>query len=277
WQKVLTKVEAILTWVEQHKRTGNEAAEKAEMRNAERALQEAIDDYLRQPSPANRCGSYGRAAGKYLEGATLLGMDPESKSALARHYAQLADECSFVFAVETHEWISNPKQKHDDGATSEEKSNLYGKIECHIPWSHFLSTGDMKVKGKGNKTLTYENHWIGDKDNQTHQTLNGNWKTDRIDGAVKAWADEFGQLHPEAHITIYWQKSVISRAWGKKPGMEKPYDFSGTDTGEEKESKSFPLKHGYEESIGNATAGMKLRVMILQAPRDDKDAPDDCF
>jgi hypothetical protein len=89
WQKVLTKVEAHLTWVEQHKWTGNTGGEQTEKANAENALQDAINEYLEKAPPENRCGSYVKAAAKYLESAILLGMDTGGNSRIARHFAEL--------------------------------------------------------------------------------------------------------------------------------------------------------------------------------------------
>ncbi len=86
-------------------------AEQAERRAAENDLQEAIERYLKKAAPTNRCGSYTKAAAKYLESATLLGMNIEDEFPIAQHFNQLVDECSFVFTVETRVWINHPKRK----------------------------------------------------------------------------------------------------------------------------------------------------------------------
>jgi len=56
-----------------------------------------------------------------------------------------------------------------------------------------------------------------------------------------------------------------------------PYDEKGTDTQSYKESKSYPLKNGYQEKIGNDRAGLSFRVFILKQPGDGRDDPNDCF
>ena len=274
WQKALTKVEAHMTWVEHYIYMNNPSAEQAERQAAEDDLQEAIDGYLNKASPANRCGSYVKAAAKYLESATLLGMNIEGESPIAKHFNQLVDECSFVFTVETHEWINNPKERQNDGATFEEKSNWYGTVKCYIPWNEFSATGSQKVRGEGTMSLHYENHWVGDE-KEDHIVSDGTWKSDKIEGAVRVSDDGHGQLESTANITIFWTKRVTNRFWGKNP--QGSFDESGSDTQSYEENKSYPLKNGYEEKIGNSNAGMLFRVIILKQPGDGRDDPDDCF
>jgi len=275
WQKAMTKVEASLIWVEQHIITGNKSAENEERLNAQRALQEAIDGYLSKPSPANRCGSYIKAAAKYLEASMLLGINTENVSRLNRHLEQLIDECSFVFTVETREWIDHPSEKHDDGSITEEKMTWYGLIKCHIPWNEFLGTGNMKVRGEGNMSLHHGNHWIGGDEN-THEETNTNWEATEIEGAVNMNYDEYGVAHPVANITIHWKGEAQSRMWGKRHGNP-PYDMKGTDDRSYKEHKTYPIKNGYSEQIGNDRAGSSLKVYILKQPGDQRYNPNDCF
>ena len=274
WQKALTKIEAHMTWIEHFIYMNNPSAEQAERNKARDALQEAIESYLKKASPTNRCGSYIKAAAKYLEAATLLGMNLGDESPIAQKFNQLADECSFVFTVETHEWINHPREKHQDGATTEEKSNWYGTIKCHIPWKEFIATGNQKVRGEGAMNLHWINHWVGDE-KESHSETNGTWKSDKIEGAVTVWEDEYGQIHPTANITVFWTKKITTHIWGKDANDS--YDKTGTDTQSYKESKSYPLKHGYEEKIGNDRAGMSFKVIILKQPGDERDDPNDCF
>ena len=274
WQKALTKIEAIMTWIEFHQRNGNTSAENAEKRNAENTLQEAIDNYLNKASPSNRCGSYIKAAAKYLEAATLLGMNLGDESPIAQHFNQLVDECSFVFSVETREWINHPKEELDDGATFEEKSNWYGTLKCHISWNEFIATGTQKIRGSGNMHLHYEKHWEGDE-KESHTITNASWTSEKIEGAVQVSDDGHGQLQGDAHVTIYWDQHTTTRIYGKRAGGE-PYDESGSDNRSYKENKSFPLKN-FEETIGNKTAGRSIKVFILKSPGDGRDNPDDCF
>lgn len=276
WQRVLTKVEGHMTWIIQFSRTNNQAAEQAERDKARDALQDAIDEYLNRPSPANRCSSYTRAAAKYTEAATLLGMNIKDEAPIAQHFNKLVDECSFVFTVETHEWINHPKETLNDGATLEEKSNWYGTIKCNIPWNDFIATGNQEIRGEGNMNLHYEHHWVGDEKNE-HIVTNGTWRTDKIEGAVTVSDDGHGQLLSEANVTIYWSKKVTTHMWGKPGLYDDPYDETSTDTRSYSESKSYPLKNGYEMKIGNSTAGISIRVNILKQPGDGRYDPDDCF
>jgi hypothetical protein len=275
WQKALTKVEAHLSWVEYFIFMGNTSGEKVERRNAERALQEAIDDYLGKPAPQNKCGSYIKAAAKYLESAQLLGIHEGYSSTLSRHFEQLVDECSFVFSVETREWINEPREKHDDGSVTEEKMNTYSVIKCHIPWNEFLLTGRMKVRGEGNMSLHHENHWIGGDEN-THEITDTNWKLEGIEGSVNMNYNEYGDTHPVADITLLWAGETHSRMWGKRHGNP-PYDYSGTDDKPFKEYKTYPIENGYSERIGDDRYGYSVAVYILKQPGDERDNPEDCF
>lgn len=276
WQKALTQVEGHMTWIEHFIYTNNPSAEQAERNKARDALQEAIDAYLKKQSPSNRCGSYIRAAAKYLEAATLLGMNLGDESPIARKFNQLVDECSFVFTVETYDWINHPREKHSDGATTEEKSDWYGTIKCYIPWKEFVSSGTLKVKGEGTMNLHWEDHWVGDE-KESHSVTDGSWKSDKIEGVVHVYDDGHGQIESTADITIYWTKRISTHIWGKAGKDDPPYDESGTDTQSCHESKSYPLKNGYEQKIGNDRAGFSFRVFILKQPGDDRDDPNECF
>lgn len=274
WQKALTKVEAHLTWVEQHKWTGNSEGEQAEQANAEKALQDAINEYLDKSPPVNRCGSYVKAAAKYLESAILLGMDTGGDSRIARHFNELIDRCSFVFSVETQEWINNPKETYKDGSSFEERSNIYTQIKCHTPWNEFQATGTQKVRGEGNGSLRYENHWIGDE-KEEHQSISGDWKVQKIEGAIQQYIDDHGEQTMLANISVYWERTTSMRLWGRNP--QGSFDESGSGTETVVEHKSYPLENGYSERIGNETAGFSFRVFILKAPGDGRDDKDDCF
>jgi len=274
WQKALTKIEAIMTWIEFHQRNGNTSAENAEKLNAERALQEAIDGYLNRASPSNRCGSYIKAAAKYLEAATALGMNLGDESPIAQHFNRLVDECSFVFSVETLEWINNPKETYNDGSSFEEKSNTYTSIKCYTPWNEFITTGTQKVRGEGQRTLRYENHWVGDE-KEDHQRISQNSNVEKIEGAIHQYVDDHGEKTMLANITIYWKADGTTRLWGKNP--QGPYDMSSSDTKYFDEPKSYPLENGYSEKIGNDRAGYSIKVYILKAPGDGRDNPNDCF
>ncbi len=277
WQKALTKVEAHMTWVEQYIYTNNPPAEQAERRAAEDDLQEAIDGYLKKVPPANRCGSYIKAAAKYTESATLLGMNIEGKSPIAKQFNQLVDECSFVFTVEEQIWANHPKETSKlDGHTFEEKSNLYSTIKCHIPWKDFLATGNQKIRGEGTGSLHFEHHWVGDEKNE-HIVTDGTMKADRIEGFVTVSDDGHGQLSAQANIEIYWTKTVTTHMWGKPGLYDDPYDETGTDTQTYRESKSYTLKNGYEDKIGNSDGGFLTRVFILKSPGDGRNDPNDCF
>ncbi|NSW95732.1 MAG: hypothetical protein HPY62_13575, partial [Bacteroidales bacterium] len=227
-----------------------------------------------KPSPSNRCGNYIKAAAKYYQSAILLGMDIGGNSRIAKHFNQLVDECSFVFSVETHEWINHPKETLADGAWSEEKSNVYTTIKCYVPWKEFLVTGTQKVRGEGVSSINYENHWVGDE-KEDHQSIKGNWNVEKIEGAVQQYVDDRGEQTMLANISIYWKKNVTTRIWGKNP--QGTFDESGTDTRSFMEHKSYPLENGYSERIGNESAGLSLRVFILKAPGDQRDNPNDCF
>ena len=274
WQKALTKVEAHMTWVGQHQWTGNTEGEKSEQANAENALQDAIDGYLDKAPPANLCGSYIKAAAKYLESATLLGRDIGGNSRIAKHFNDLVDKCSFVFGVETHEWINHPEEKRKDGSTSEETSNTYTTLKCYTPWNEFLATGTQKVRGEGNRSITYQKHWVGDE-KEDHMTVSADWQVEKIEGAIQQYVDDHGEQSMLANISIYWKKNTTTRIWGKNP--KGPYDESGTDTGTVVEHKSYSLENGFSEKIGNESAGYSLKVFILKAPGDGRDDPNDCF
>ncbi len=276
WQKALTKVEAHLTWVQQHQWTGNTEGEKSERANAENALQEAIDGYLKKASPTNRCGSYIKAAAKYLDRATSLGMNILDESPIAQQFHRLVDECSFVFTVEEQIWANHPKETAKDGHTFEKKSNYYTTLKCYIPWNDFSATGNQKVRGEGNGSLHDEYHWVGDEKNE-HIVTDGTWRAEKIEGAVTVSDDGHGQLSSEAQIKIYWTKRVTTHMWGKKGLYDDPYDETGTDTQSYSESKSYPLKNGYEEKTGNSSGGMSVRIFILKQPGDGRDDPNDCF
>jgi hypothetical protein len=273
WQKALTKVEAHMTWIEHYIYMNNPSAEQAERNKARDALQEAIDGYLKKASPSERCGSYIRAAAKYLEAATLLGMNLGDESPIAQKFNQLVDECSFVFTVETYEWLNHPREI-DLGGMFEEKSDWYGTIKCHIPWNEFIATGNQTIKGEGNMNLHYETHWVGDE-KESHEIHDGTWKADKIEGAVTVSEDGYGQLSREAHIRIYWTNRVKTHIWGKDANGS--YDKTGTDSKSYEESKVYPLENGYEEKIGNESGGMSFKVIILKQPGDGRDDPNDCF
>ena len=274
WQKTLTKVEAHLTWVEQHKWTGNTEGEQTEQANAEKALQDAIDEYLDKSPPANQCGSYVKAAAKYLESAILLGMDTGGNSRIARHFNELIDRCSFVFSVETQGWINNPKETYKDGSSFEERADTYKTIKCYTPWNEFQITGTQKVRGEGNGSLKYESHWIGDE-KEEHESRFGDWKVQKIEGAIQQYVDDHGEQTMLANISIYWERTTSIRLWGRN--RQGSFDQSGSVTETEVEHKSYPLENGFSEKIGNATAGFSIRVFILKSPGDGRDDPDDCF
>ena len=122
--------------------------------------------------------------------------------------------------------------------------------------------------------LHWVDHWVGDE-KESHSETNGTWKADKIDGVVVNHTDEYGQISPEANITIYWTKRITTHIWGHDANDS--YDKSGTDTQSYNESKSYPLKHGYEEKIGSERGGMSFKVIILKQPGDGKDDPNDCF
>jgi hypothetical protein len=275
WQKVLTKVGASLTWVEQHQFMGNTSSANDEMRNAQKALQDAIDEYLSKPPPANKCGNYINAAAKYLESAILLGIDQGANSPLNRHFEQLIDECSFVFTIETREWINHPHEIHDDGSTTMEKMNWDATIKCHIPWNKFLVSGSMEVRGEGDMSLHHENHWTGGEEN-THEETHTNWKATEIEGSVRMNYDEFGVAHPVADITIHWEGEAQTSMWGKRHGNP-PYDFKNEADRSFKDYKSYPVENGYSEKIGDSSVGFSVTVNIQKQPGDERDDPSSCF
>ncbi|MDZ7633916.1 MAG: hypothetical protein U5L72_05545 [Bacteroidales bacterium] len=274
WQKALTKIEAHMTWVEQYIYTKNPEAEQAERRAAEDDLQEAIDGYLKKASPANKCGSYIKAAAKYTESATLLGMNIRDESPIAQQFNKLVDECSFVFAVETRFWINQPKEKRKDGSSYEEKLNNYTTIKCYTPWNEFQATGTQKVRGEGERSITWDKHWVGDE-KEDHMTVTSAWKVEKIEGAISQYVDDHGEQTMLANISIYWKETTSTRIWGKNP--HGPYDVSGTETKTSVEHTSYNLENGYSENIGNESSGHSLRVYILKSPGDGRDDPDDCF
>lgn len=274
WQKALTKIEAIMTWIEFHQRNGNTSAENAEKRNAEKALQETIDGCLNKPSPSNRCGSYIKVAAKYPESAILFGMDTGGSSGIAKHFNQLFYERSFVFSVETHEWINHLKETFKDGAWSEEKSNVYTTLKCYEPWNEFLFTGTQKVWGEGVSSINYENHCGGDE-KEDHHSITGSWNVEKIEGAIQQYVDDHGEQTMLANISIYLKKNVTPRIWGKYP--QDTFDESRTDARSFMEHKSYPLENGYSEKIGNERSGKSIRVFILKSPGDGRDDPVDCF
>lgn len=279
WQKVLTQVEGHVTWMHQRSLSGSDqsAAAAAEQANAERALKLGIENYLSKQSGANRCEGYLKAAEKYLETARSLGMNTEALSFIDQRYNQLINECSFEFTVETHEWINNPKETQSDGATSEEKSNWYGNIRCIVPPSEFGGPQPRIMAGDGTMNLHYEKHWVGDE-KEDHIETNGTWKARKIQGSVRYKINDSGTKYPEeASMTIFWDKNVTIRLWGKPGKEDKPYDWTSTDTNSTEEKKSYLLKHGHEERIGNETAGRSVKIIILRNPFDMKHDPNDCF
>ena len=279
WQKVLTQVEGHVTWMHMRSLSGSDqsATSSAEQANAERALKHGIENYLSKQSGANRCGGYLKAAQKYIETARSLGMNTEALSFIDQRYNQLRNECSFEFAVETHEWINHPKETQSDGATFEEKSNWYGTIKCIVPPTEFGGHQPRIMSGEGTMSLHYEKHWVGDEKND-HTETNGTWKARKIQGSVRYKTNDSGSKYPvDVAMTIYWDKNVTTRLWGKPGQQDKPYDWTSTDTDPTEESKSYLLKHGYEDKIGTAMAGRSIKVIILRNPFDMKDDPNDCF
>jgi len=279
WQKVLTQVEGHVTWMNLRRLSGSDqsASASAEQADAERALKHGIEDYLSKQSGANRCGGYLKPAEKYLETARKLGMNAQQYSFIDQRYNQLLNECSFEFTVETHEWINHPKETLSDGATFEEKSNWYGNIRCIVPPSEFGGHHPRIMAGGGTMSLHYEKHWIGDEKND-HTEINGKWKARKIQGSVRYKTNDSGSKYPEeVSMTIYWDKNVTTRLWGKPGKEDKPYDWASTDTKPTEENKSYLLIHGHEDRIGNETAGRSVRVIILKNPFDMKDDPNNCF
>lgn len=278
WQKVLTQVEGHVTWMNQRRLAGADqsAAAAAEQANAERALKHGIESYLSKQSGANRCGGYLKAAEKYRATAIKLGMNVSEWSFIDQRYRQLQNECSFEFTVETHEWINHPKEKLGDGATLEEKSDWYGTIRCNIPPDEFGMVQPRIMAGTGNMNLHYEKHWVGDE-KEDHTETNGTWQARKITGSARFIANDAGiRLPADASVKIYWDQSVTTRIWGRKL-KDKPYDESGTENKTSEENKRYPLKHGYEEKIGNEQAGRSVKVIVLRNPFDMKDDPNECF
>ena len=279
WQKVLTQVEGHVTWMHQRSLSGSDqsASASAEQANAERALKHGIENYLSKQSGANRCGGYLKAAEKYLETARKLGMNTQEYSFIDQRYNQLVNECSFEFSVETHEWINHPKETLGDGATFEEKSDWYGLIRCVIPPAEFGMVQPRIMAGEGTMNLHYINHWVGDE-KEDHMETTGTWRARKTEGSVRCNINDSGSRIPvEVSVTIYWDKNVTTRHWGKAGQQDKPYDWTSTDTNPTEESKSYLLKHGYEDKIGNDTAGRSVKVIILRNPFDMEDDPNDCF
>jgi hypothetical protein len=275
WQKVLVKVEGILWWAQYAILTGNTQMENQAHNDADKALQDAIDDFMNRPPPANPCVNHVKAAAKYIEAGTKLGLNVGQGSPIDQRFSQLVNQCSYTFAVEFREWIDNPKETQHDGSTYEEKLNRYATINCFVPYTEFSVTGKGSVKGSGIMSLSYDNHWVGDEKN-AHETQRGKISSDKIEGTIDHWVDDVGQPHIEAHITIYWKKEVTLRTWGVGAGHE-PYDATDIDRAEYKESKVIPLVNGYTEQIGNEWGGMSIRVFNIKSPGDGRENPDDCF
>lgn len=274
WQKALTTVEAHLTWVEQYRYTGNTEGEEKEKASAEKVLQDAIDNYLAKARPVNQCGSYIKAAAKYLESATRLGMNVGNETGIARHFNNLVNSCSFVFTLEELYWTNHPKEKNRDGSTFEERSRMYTLLKCHTPWNEFLTTGIQKVRGEGECAVTMENHWVGEE-KEDHLSTSGDWKVEKIEGGIQQYIDEHGEQSMLANISIYWKKNSTTHIWGKNP--QGSYDESGSSSESYMESKSFPIVNGYFERIGNENGGHSIRVSIISAPGYKHDDPNDCF
>jgi len=274
WQRVLTKVEGHMTWIIQFSRTNNPAAEQAERDKARDALQDAIDDYLSRPSPANRCSSYTRAAAKYTEAATLLGMNIKDEAPIAQHFNNLVNECSYVFSAESREWSGQPRGM-DLGGMFESKLTYYLTVNCHVPWNEFLTTGNQGVKGTGNKHEHYESHWVGDE-KESHEVWDNSYKSLKIEGNIKVQEDEYGRLTREAHIRIYWECTSTIHMWGRDP--EGNYDESGGGTKTIEESKIFSLDPPNNSwSDGNSNTGASYRAFVIKQPGDGRYDPNDCF
>jgi hypothetical protein len=273
WQRALTKVEAHMSWVQHFIYTNNPTAEQTERDNARDALQEAIDGYLNKPSPANRCSSYIKAAAKYTEAATQLGMNIQDEAPIAQHFNQLVNECSYVFTVETNEWTSHPREI-DLGGMFESRTGTYTFVKCHVPWNEFIATGKQEVRGDGNMNMHYETHWVGDE-KESHETIDASFKSNRIEGNIRVLEDEFGRLYREAHITIYWDKKATTRIWGRNP--EGSYDESGSSTDSFGESKIYQLDRNNNWTDGDSRSGMSYKAVIIKQPGDGRYDPDDCF
>ena len=273
WQRALTKVEAHMTWVQHFIYTNNPAAEQTERDNARDALQEAIDGYLNKPSPANRCSSYIKAAAKYTEAATQLGINIQDEAPIAQHFNQLVNECSYVFTVETNEWANHPREM-DLGGMFESRTNIYTYVKCHVPWNEFITTGKQEVRGDGNMNMHYETHWVGDE-KESHETIDASFKSNRIEGSIKVIEDEFGRLYREAHINVYWDKKATTRIWGRTP--EGSYDESGSSTDSVEESKIYSLDYNNNWTDGDSRSGMTYKAVIIKQPGDGRYDPNDCF
>ncbi len=274
WQRALTKVEGHMTWIEHFIYTNNPTAEKAERDRASDALQDAIDDYLNRPSPENRCSSYAKAAAKYTEAATKLGMNIQDESPIAQHLNKLVNECSYVFSVETREWSGHPREM-DLGGMFESKLTSYATINCHVPWNEFITTGKQGVQGKGNKHEHYESHWVGDE-KESHEVWDNSYTSERIEGKIKVLEDEFGRLYREAHITIYWECESTIRLWGRSPEGNYDKTTSGTKTVEESKIYSLdPPNNNWSD--GNSITGASYRAFVIKQPGDGRFDPDDCF
>jgi len=274
WQRVLTKVEGHMTWIEHFIYTNNPAAEQAERDKARDALQDAIDNYLNRPSPENRCSSYSRAAAKYTEAATSLGMNIEDEAPIAQHFKKLIDECSYVFSVESREWSGHPKGM-DLGGMFESKLTSYTTINGHVPWNEFITTGKQGIMGTGNKHEHFESHWVGDE-KESHEVWDNSYKSLKIEGNIKVQEDEYGRLYREAHITIYWECTSTIRLWGRNP--EGNYDETGGGTKTVEEYKIYSLDPPNNNwSDGNSNSGASYRAVVIKQPGDGRYDPDDCF
>lgn len=275
WQKVMVKVEGIMMWAEYAILTGNTQMENQTRHDAEKALQDAIDDFMKQTPPANPCVNHVKAAAKYIEAGTKLGLNVGQGSPIDQRFSQLVNQCSFTFSVEFREWISHPKETLKDDATYEERLNRYGTIQCYMPYNQFLATGESAVKGNGVMTISYDNHWVGYEKN-SHETQRGKITASKVEGNIMHWVDGFGQPHLQANITIFWKKEVMIHTWGVGVDHE-VFDMTDMDNSEYAESKVIPLVNGEFVNIGNAEAGMKISVFGIKAPGDGRENPDDCF
>ena len=88
--------------------------------------------------------------------------------------------------------------------------------------------------------------------------------------------DEFGVADPVADITIYWEGEAETRLWGKRHGNP-PYDFSDKADKSFIDYKTFPVKNGYSEKIGDSSVGFSLTVYVLKKPGDESGDPNSCF
>ncbi len=263
-----------MTWIEHFIYTNNPAAEQAERDKARDALQDAIDNYLNRPSPENRCSSYTRAAAKYTEAATRLGMNIGDEAPIAQHFKNLVNECSYVFSVESHEWGGQPRGM-DLGGMYESKLANYTTVKCHVPWNEFQTTGNQSVQGTGNQHEHFESHWVGDE-KESHEQWDNSYTSKRIEGRIKVEEDEFGRLTREAHITIYWECKSTIRLWGRN--RDGNYDEAGGGTKTVEESKIYSLDPpGNSWSNGNSISGASYRAVVIKQPGDGRYDPNDCF